>query len=124
MLNMLGADKLGRLRRLQETACGPSEQWGPCPPYLPRLSGLLQGLHLECQQARSCLAESGGRGLKRFVFPGRARVCSFLAWNVSGVGLGDAQPPSNPHFLLPFPLLTLSPMKVNSLFLDLLCLPY
>ena len=67
------------------TACGPSEQWGALPtPHLPRLSGLLQGLHLECQQVKvSCLAESGGRGQKSFVFAEGQRFLSFV-WNITG----------------------------------------
>ncbi|KAM5338539.1 codanin-1 isoform 2-T2 [Glossophaga mutica] len=32
VLNMLGADKLGRLRRLQERLAAPQSSGGPCPP--------------------------------------------------------------------------------------------
>ncbi|XP_066133036.1 codanin-1 isoform X3 [Saccopteryx bilineata] len=32
LLNMLGADKLGRLRRLQERLAAPQSSGGPCPP--------------------------------------------------------------------------------------------
>lgn len=32
VLNMLGADKLGRLRRLQERLVAPQSSGGPCPP--------------------------------------------------------------------------------------------
>ncbi|XP_036154841.1 codanin-1 isoform X4 [Myotis myotis] len=32
VLNMLGADKLGRLRRLQERLAAPQSSCGPCPP--------------------------------------------------------------------------------------------
>lgn len=32
VLNMLGADKLGRLRQLQERLIAPQSSGGPCPP--------------------------------------------------------------------------------------------
>ena len=32
VLSMLGADKLGRLRRLQERLAAPQSSGGPCPP--------------------------------------------------------------------------------------------
>lgn len=32
VLSMLGADKLGRLRRLQERLVAPQSSGGPCPP--------------------------------------------------------------------------------------------
>ncbi|XP_036874659.2 codanin-1 isoform X2 [Manis javanica] len=56
VLNMLGADKLGRLRRLQERLVAPQSSGGPCPPpSFPGCQGFFRDFILSASSAFVCL---------------------------------------------------------------------
>lgn len=112
-------------------ACGPSEQRGTLPtPHLPRLSGLLQGLHPECQQVKvPCVLQGVGLGpgevclSRRVTVVEKGNSCLSLCLEPNRVGLGNGQAPCSSHFCLCFPCHSFTHVGNLTVPLPRLCTP-